>query len=555
VERNADHFFVDVQDGVGALAVGRLGSRPNNMVIAGGNCSIFGFDQKGSEAFWTVTGDNVSSLALCDTHGKNSNSLLVGSDDFEIRVFQGEDMTEEITEADRVNLLHTVDGPMFAYGLSNGTLGVYTNTKTRLWRVKTKNKPTALLSYDIDLDGVPEIFSGWSHGAFNVRRQDNGEVIFRDTFDAPIASIIRSDYRMDGNEEVMICAEDGTINAYLPTDTEFGAMFDSGIAKENISDQKALDELHSTKLDLINELKNLERISKMSKTAELPPGALPPNTSLSYSIMPDLELKALALKVEVNTDIQIVNIIAVDLEGIILVEREVIAIAPKPQSKSAILPLKPNRNAGCKLRIQTHVATRSLGQQIHVFETDIEIPKFSAFTQVADLSQYSTPAGSVKFMVREPIDRFISWMNSSFILKNPIQSSSSTSEKFKIGFLSVCPTTNNDKIVSNPGNAANSRSTKKNNNFVTSADGELVILTFVKSSENNQTVTKVKLSCDNIDLAADIIQDFSKQFNWEELDSEADFPSDFEKFEEVILFNLLSFHLFCYKYEPCVYRC
>ena len=355
VERNADHFFVDVQDGVGALTIGKLGNKPNNMVIAGGNCSLFGFDKKGSEAFWTVTGDNVSSLTLCDTTGKNQNSLLVGSDDFEIRVFQGEEMTEEITEADRVNLLQPVEGTMFAYGLSNGTVGVYSNTKNRLWRVKTKNKPTALLAYDIDLDGVPEIFSGWSNGGFNVRRRDNGEVIFRDTMDAPIAAILKSDYRMDGNEEVMICSEAGTINAYLPTDTEFGAMFDSGIGKENMADQKVLDELHTQKLELINEMKNLEKLSKLSKTSEIPPGALPPNTNLTYSVVPDLDLKAIGLRVDVSTDVQIVNVIAVDLEGVILVEREVFAISPKPHSKSAVLPLRPNRNTSCKLRLQvTH---------------------------------------------------------------------------------------------------------------------------------------------------------------------------------------------------------
>jgi Bardet-Biedl syndrome 2 protein len=455
VERNADSFFVDVQDGVNSLAIGRLkggNKTTNNMIIAGGNCSILGFDAKGGEAFWTVTGDNVSSLTLSDID-KSLPSLLVGSDDFEIRVFRGEEMIEEITEADRVHLLHTIDntpsnaskagagsgnsnnsgsslssiyggaGSMFAYGLTNGTVGIYSNTKSRLWRVKTKNKPTCLLSYDIDLDGIPELFSGWNNGGWNVRRRDNGEVIFRDTMDSSIAAIVKSDYRMDGNEEVMIVSENGLIHGFLPTDTEFGELFDSGIGKENAADQKMLDELHSSKLDLINELRNLEKASKVTKNTplELPVGALPPNTSLNYVVYPDLDGKSVALKVEVNTDCQIVNVIAVDLEGVILIDREAVVISPaKPQSKTAILPLKPSRNLGCKLRIQSHIATRALGTQIHVFETDIEIPKFAAFSQLIELSQYTPPVGNVKFMTREPIERFINWMNSSFLLKAPI---------------------------------------------------------------------------------------------------------------------------------------
>lgn len=72
------------------------------LAIVGGNCSIQGFDHEGGEAFWTVTGDNVSTLTMCDVDGKGRNELLVGSDDFEIRIFQNEEVVSEVTEADRV---------------------------------------------------------------------------------------------------------------------------------------------------------------------------------------------------------------------------------------------------------------------------------------------------------------------------------------------------------------------------------------------------------------------------------------------------------------------
>ena len=81
VERNADFFYTEVQDGVNALIVGKMGRNSQPMVIAGGNCSILGFDGKGNETFWTVTADNVSSLALCDVHANKIPMLLVGSDD------------------------------------------------------------------------------------------------------------------------------------------------------------------------------------------------------------------------------------------------------------------------------------------------------------------------------------------------------------------------------------------------------------------------------------------------------------------------------------------
>lgn len=315
VERNADAFFVDVQDGVNSLVLGKMGDSTTPLVIAGGNCSVLGFDGKGTESFWTVTGDNVSSMALCDLKGNNQPLLLVGSDDFEIRVFQQEELLHEITEADKVTILSPIGkSTKFAYGLANGTVGVYTGANNRLWRVKTKNKVTALHSYDLDMDGVPEVFSGWDNGSFNVRREENGEVVFRQAMDAPVAGILTADYRMDGKEEVMICSEAGEIRAFLASDVELTALAASGVGNESSSaDQKVLAELQAQKLEMIAEMKLLERAVKQSKTSEVPVGSLPHNTTLTYTLEGDLKLGAVALKVEVNTDAQIMNLIAVDL--------------------------------------------------------------------------------------------------------------------------------------------------------------------------------------------------------------------------------------------------
>ncbi len=83
VERNADLFFKDVSDGVNCLLVGKEGTASQPIVLAGGNCSVLGFDDKGEEALWTVTGDNASSIALCDVDNDGHLEMVVGSDDFE----------------------------------------------------------------------------------------------------------------------------------------------------------------------------------------------------------------------------------------------------------------------------------------------------------------------------------------------------------------------------------------------------------------------------------------------------------------------------------------
>lgn len=57
--------------------------------------------------FWTVTGDNVTSLAFADVNRDGKQELIVGSADFEIRVFHDDDVLQEITETDKlIDLCH-----------------------------------------------------------------------------------------------------------------------------------------------------------------------------------------------------------------------------------------------------------------------------------------------------------------------------------------------------------------------------------------------------------------------------------------------------------------
>jgi Bardet-Biedl syndrome 2 protein len=56
-----------------------MGGGDKPLAIIGGNCSIQGFDAAGEERFWTVTGDNVTSMTFADVTDSGRQDLLVGS--------------------------------------------------------------------------------------------------------------------------------------------------------------------------------------------------------------------------------------------------------------------------------------------------------------------------------------------------------------------------------------------------------------------------------------------------------------------------------------------
>lgn len=66
---------IQVSDGSSVVIIGKLGSFPNPLAILGGSCSLQGFDYEGNDPFWTVTGDNVCSLALLDFDHDGENEV------------------------------------------------------------------------------------------------------------------------------------------------------------------------------------------------------------------------------------------------------------------------------------------------------------------------------------------------------------------------------------------------------------------------------------------------------------------------------------------------
>ncbi len=81
--------------------------------------------------------------------------------------------------------------------MNNGTYGVY-HSKKKLWQQKGKDKVTALVGVDFDLDGQMELVTGFASGIIEARKHKTGEVIHKSTMGASISKLFYYDYRMDG---------------------------------------------------------------------------------------------------------------------------------------------------------------------------------------------------------------------------------------------------------------------------------------------------------------------------------------------------------------------
>ena len=93
-----------------------------------------------------VTGDNVHSMTLCDYNFDGKEELLVGSEDYNICVFQGDELVSEVSEGGTVTSLCSLGGSRFGFALANGIVGVY-NGENRLWRSNVTHKITIQISY------------------------------------------------------------------------------------------------------------------------------------------------------------------------------------------------------------------------------------------------------------------------------------------------------------------------------------------------------------------------------------------------------------------------
>uniref|UniRef100_A0A8C9W449 Bardet-Biedl syndrome 2 protein homolog n=1 Tax=Scleropages formosus TaxID=113540 RepID=A0A8C9W449_SCLFO len=486
VHNNADVFYKEVADGANAIVLGKLGDIPSPLAIIGGNCALQGFDHEGNDQFWTVTGDNVRSLMLCDFTGDGKNELLVGSEDFDIRVFKEDELVCEMAENETVTSLCHMHGSRFGYALANGTVGVYDRT-ARYWRIKSKNHAMSIHAFDLNADGVVELITGWSNGKIDARSDRTGEVIFKDNFSSSIAGVVEGDYRMDGQVQLICTSVDGEVRGYLPASKEMkGNLMDTSV------EQDLIRELSQRRQNLLLELKT----SRLTE-GDAQMGVIPANTQLQTALCVKAATEAQKAHIELNISTPnetIIRAVLIFAEGIFEGESHVVHPSVQNLSGCVRVPIIPPKDIPVDLHIKAFVGGRN-STQFHVFEITRQLPRFSMYDLHVDPAA-PQPTGIVCFGINDRPQRVVMWLNQNFLLPEGIDA--------------------------------------PDVKFTCLRGGGLLSISMQPSGE-------ITLKTDDIDLAGDLIQSLASFLAIEDLQAEADFPAYFEELR-VTLTEVDEFH-------------
>ncbi|CAF2314792.1 unnamed protein product [Rotaria sp. Silwood2] len=363
IDRNVDLFFQDTQDGAHAIIIGKWGELPEQLAIVGGNCSIHGFNKRSEDVLWTVTGDNVSSLALLDFNSDGYNELVVGSEDYDIRVFREDQLIADMQESEIVVSICPLSNARFAYALSNGTVGIYERSN-RNWRIKSRNIAIVLQTFDADGDGVDELVTGWSNGKVDIRSDRTGEIIFKDSLNSSIAGVVKADYRVPGENLLICCTNEGEVRGYKFSAQD--AVAAAAYAYKN-----------SQEAALLLELQNLE-----------------------YANQNTIETNNKSLVIDATTDIPLTYV-------------KFSHPAANHVREYITVPIIIPRDVSIDLHLQVFVGMKT-STLFHLFELSRQLPVFSMYMLVEN-SLDTEPKGFVTFSINERMSRILVWINHHFL--------------------------------------------------------------------------------------------------------------------------------------------
>ncbi|CAK1550736.1 unnamed protein product [Leptosia nina] len=413
VHDNSDLFFKEAPDGVNVITTGKVGKNTDILAIVGGNSSLIGLNGKREEVFWNVVSGKVAAIIPFDFDKDGENELIVGCEDSVIRVLKNNQFIIELAETGPVLCLSPISDVRFAYGLANGTIGVY-EEGLRLWRVKSKQN---VISLQWSGDWLA---CCWTNGRIDWR-DSSGRVVKRVQLRSNAAGMLLADYRSVGVPDLVCVSDRGEVLGYPPHQDTTGFNAPKKFASEE--DRLAITELMNKKQALMVELQHYEANSTSENSTfdigHRPSSAMPTNTRLQVAITTNTEEGCIQLAISTNNE-TIVRAALILAEGVFETGETLAKHPPQGQLKPVLfIPLTPPKDVPIDVHIKALVGYAD-SEQFHIFELTKHLPRFSMYKLTDSTIKNITP-GNVTFRITERLQRIYIWVNQNFLLDEKIE--------------------------------------------------------------------------------------------------------------------------------------
>ena len=212
----------------------------------------------------------------------------------------------------------------------------------------------------------------------------------------------------------------------------------------------------------------------------------------------------------------VIKSVVVDSSEATVFDGESLLMEPRAASNRVSVPVRLPKHQPATLRLRVLVGPRGSSTRFHVFVQEVSLPKFSMF-QLHSLGRGArTPHGSVTFAAPDRPGRIALWIEEAFLVhKNDVQCN--TEGELRVRFVGLRPRA--VRAGSGNGESAGSRS---------------VLDLDARPADNESRGMQVTIRCDEMELAAEVLQDLVAYLRLASLRAEFAFPDAMDEFQAVL---------------------
>ena len=209
-------------------------------------------------------------------------------------------------------------------------------------------------------------------------------------------------------------------------------------------------------------------------------------------------------RVVTNNNTFILSVVIIDTDGGIFDGETLYTCPANPTNKCAI-EVRPRKNVAAQLKIQIHVGARPVATQLHVFEVDFALVKFCRFMRVHDAKDAPSPTAWVEFTVPEQPSRVQTWVEQSFLNMGDVYPGAESGAALEVFYTTLRESEHDEQ-------------TKP---------------LWIQAWKDKKG-SVIRISCSDMEIAAEIVQDLCKYLQVTEMQAKANFPEEMEVFRDVL---------------------